>query len=88
VTIRGGARGVVHLGQDVRVERASESELVVLSAVSVPQGEELKVWLHYTDGTSKTVVARALDRTPALMDGLIQHRIRLQVVARKARKDL
>jgi hypothetical protein len=34
------------------------------------------------------VVARALDRTPALMDGLIQHRIRLQVVARKARKDL
>ena len=88
VTIRGGAEGVLHLSQDVRVERASETELVVLSPVSVPQGEELKVWLHYTDGTSKAVVARALDRTPALLDGLIHHRIRLQVVARKAQKDV
>ena len=88
VTIRGGAEGVLHLSQDVRVERASDRELVVLSSVSVPQGEELKVWLHYTDGTSKAVVARAMERTPALADGLIQHRIRLQVVARKAQKDI
>ena len=60
VTIRGGAEGVLHLSQDVRVERASETELVVLSSVSVPQGEELKVWLHYSDGTSKAVFRRAL----------------------------
>ena len=88
VAIRNGAEGVLHLSQDVRVERISDTELVVLSSVSVPKGEELKVWLHYTDGTSKALVARAMERTPALIDGLIQHRIRLQVVARKAQKDL
>ena len=88
VAIRDGAEGVLHLSQDVRVERVSDSELVVLSSVSVPQGEELKVWLHYSDGTSKAVVARALERTPALMDGLIQHRIRLQVVARRAQREV
>jgi hypothetical protein len=88
VAIPDGADGVLHVSQDVRVERVSDSELVVLSAVRVPKGEELKVWLHYSDGTSQAVVARAMERTPALMDGLIQHRIRLQVVARKAQKDL
>ena len=88
VAIRDGAEGVLHLSQDVRVERISDNELVVLSSVSVPQGEALKVWLHYSDGTSRAVAARALERTPALMDGLIQHRIRLQVVARKGQRDL
>ena len=88
VAIRDGAEGVLHLSQDVRVERVSDNELVVLSSASVPQGEELKVWLHYSDGTSKAVVARALERTPALLDGLIHHRIRLQVVARKAQRDV
>ena len=78
----------MHLSQDVLVERVSDNELVVLSSVSVPKGEDLKVWLHYTDGTSKAVVARAIERTPALMDGLIQHRTRLQVVARKTQRDL
>ena len=78
----------MHLSQDVLVEQVSDSELVVLSSVSIPKGEELKVWLHYTDGTSKAVVAHALERTPALMDGLIRHRIRLQVVARKTQRDL
>jgi hypothetical protein len=88
VAIRAGADGVLHLSEDVRVERVADSELVVLSAVSLPQGEEFKVWLHYTDGTSRTVTARAIERTPALLDGVIQHRIRLQVVERKAQKDL
>ena len=88
VASRDGADGVMHLSQDVLVERVSDSELVVLSSVSVPKGEDLKVWLHYTDGTSKAVVARAIERTPALMDGLIQHRIRLQVVARKTQRDV
>jgi hypothetical protein len=88
VTIRDSAEGVLHLSQDVRVERVSERELVVLSSISVPKGEEFKVWLHYTDGTSKAVVVRAVERTPALSDGLIQHRIRLQVVARTAQKDV
>jgi hypothetical protein len=75
------------LSQDVRVERVSENEVVVLSPVSVPQGEELQVWLHYADGTSRAVLAHALERTPALTDGLIQHRVRLQVVDQKAQKD-
>ena len=78
----------MHLSQDVLVERVSDSELVVLSSVSIPKGEDLKVWLHYTDGTSKAVVARAMERTPAQTDGLIQHRIRLQVVARKTQRDV
>jgi hypothetical protein len=88
VAIRNGAEGALHLSQDVQVEQVSDNELVVLSPVCVPQGEELKVWLHYTDGTSKAVLARALQRTPALMDGLIQHRVRLQIVDRKSQRDV
>ena len=87
VAIRDGAQGLLYVSEDVQVERVSSSEVVVLSSVSLPRGEELRIWLHYADGTSKAVVARASDRTPALVDGLIRHRIQLEIVAPQGQKD-
>lgn len=79
IAIREGAEGVLYLSEDVVVERVSKTEITVLSSTGMTQGEELQVWLHHPDGESEAIVAKAIERTPALVDGLVRHRVRLSV---------
>jgi len=71
---------VLYLSEDIVVERISKTEITVLSSVGVAQGEELQLWLHHPGGESEAIVAKAIERTPALVDGLVRHRVRLSVV--------
>lgn len=70
---------MLYLSDDIVVERVSRTEITVLSSVGVTQGEELQVWLHHPDGASEAIVAKAIERTPALVDGVVRHRVRLSV---------
>jgi hypothetical protein len=83
IAIREGAEGVLYLSEDIVVERVSKTEITVLSSVGMTQGEELQVWLHHPDGESEAIVAKAIERTPALVDGMVRHRVRLSVVRSK-----
>jgi hypothetical protein len=74
---------VLYLSEDIVVERVSKTEITVLSAVGMTQGEELQVWLHHPDGESQAIVAKAIERTPALVDGMVRHRVRLSVMRPK-----
>ena len=80
IAIREGADGVLYLSEDIVVERISKTEITVLSSVGVTQGEELQLWLHHPGGESEAIVAKAIERTPALVDGLVRHRVRLSVL--------
>jgi hypothetical protein len=74
---------MLYLSEDIVVERVSKTEITVLSAVGMTQGEELQVWLHHPDGESEAIVAKAIERTPALVDGMVRHRVRLSVMRPK-----
>ena len=74
---------MLYLSEDIVVERVSRTEITVLSSVGLTQGEELQVWLHHPDGESETIVAKAIERTPALVDGTVRHRVRLSVLREK-----
>ena len=74
---------MLYMSEDIVVERVSKSEITVLSTVGVAQGEELQVWLHHPDGESEVILAKAIERTPALVDGMVRHRVRLSVVRSK-----
>ena len=80
IAIREGAEGTLFLCEDIVVERISKTEITVLSSVGVTQGEELRLWLHHPDGDSEAIVAKAIERTPALVDGMVRHRVRLSVL--------
>ena len=80
IAIREGADGVLYLSEDIVVERISKTEITVLSSVGVTQGEELQLWLHHPGGESEAIVAKAIERTPALVDGMVRHRVRLSVL--------
>jgi hypothetical protein len=83
IAIREEAEGVLYLSEDIVVERVSRTEITVLSSAGVAQGEELQVWLHHPDGESEAIVAKAIERTPALVDGMVRHRVRLSVLRPK-----
>ena len=71
---------MLYLSEDIVIERISKTEITVLSSVGVTQGEELQLWLHHPGGESEAIVAKAIERTPALVDGMVRHRVRLSVL--------
>jgi hypothetical protein len=80
IAFPGGAPAELRVVEDIVVERVSARELTALSSVGVPRGEEVQVWLHYADGDSRHVRARSIERTPAIVEGVVRHRIRLAIV--------
>jgi hypothetical protein len=52
----------------------------------VPLGAELRLRLYFPGGTSHDVVAQAVERRPAIVDGKVRHRLHLKIAPESAER--
>jgi hypothetical protein len=71
--------GSLRLPGEVTIERRSKSEVWVLSTVPAHRGERLTLEVMGT-GPPETLQLRVVDSTPVLVDGVVQHGLRLAIV--------
>jgi len=70
--------GSLRLPGDVTIERRSDSEVWVVSAVPAHRGERLSLEVM-GPGPPVILEVRVVDSTPVLVDGVVRHGLRLAI---------
>jgi hypothetical protein len=72
--------GTLHLHEEVAIERRADGELVIISPEPVAEGETITIDIPLSDSV-ESLTARVVHADPVLVEGVLRHRLGLEVVA-------
>lgn len=72
------ASGSLRVMDDVVIEHRSDDTITLLTTESVATGRSMVLVFDEDDGKSRAVIVHAVTCTPAAVDGLLRHRVRLR----------
>jgi hypothetical protein len=78
--LRRPVAGEASVMQDVVIEELGETGVTVIAALPVARGEQMLLHIEDAQGAATTLVVQGMERRPVVMDGQLQHRLRLRIV--------
>jgi hypothetical protein len=80
LALRRPVAGEISVMQDVVIEELRDTDVTVIAAMPVVQGEQMLLHVVQEDGGGATLVVQGLERRPVVVDGQLRHRLRMRIV--------